>query len=72
MRAIGALLIIFGLACLNYSKASALEHHRQWALQHNAPPPSQTIFLGGIASILVGFGFVGLTLLRRNPGDSDE
>jgi len=61
----GAVLIIFGLGCLNYTKASAWEHHRQWAIEHNAPPPSQVIFVGGITSVVLGAGLIGLTLRAR-------
>jgi hypothetical protein len=59
---IGGLLLVFGLACLNYTKADALEHHRAAARRHNLPPPSPPIFYGGVLSAVVGATGIGFTI----------
>ncbi len=46
----GAILMMFGAACINCTKPSALEHHRSWAAQHDAPPPSDTVLMDGVVS----------------------
>ena len=63
--ALGAILIVFGLACVNYTKPSGLEHHREWAAQHNAPPPNDTILIGGVVGVGAGVGLIGLGVSRR-------
>ena len=69
MALAGLGLIFFGLACLNYSKESTLEHHTRWAEEHGAPPPGRGIFVGGVGSIGIGVGTAGFGLLaRRNRG----
>jgi hypothetical protein len=62
--AIGALLLVFGLGCLNYTEAEGLEHHRASAIVYDLPPPSHTIYLLGVASTAVGAGLVGFGLAR--------
>jgi hypothetical protein len=58
---LAGLLLLFGLACLNYTKAGSWEHHQEEAALHDWPPPSPTIFYGGtLATVLgsAGIGFV--------------
>jgi hypothetical protein len=62
--ALGALLLLFGLGCLNYTEAEGLEHHRQQAMRYDLPAPSKSIFLLGVASTSVGAGLVGFGLGR--------
>jgi hypothetical protein len=62
--AIGALLLVFGLGCLNYTEAEGLEHHRAQAILYNLPAPSQTIYLFGVASTAFGAGLMGFGLAR--------
>ena len=45
LLALGALLLLFGLGCLNYTEANGLEHHREAAERFGLPPPSNGIFL---------------------------
>jgi hypothetical protein len=57
-------LLAFGLACLNYTKAETLEHHREVARQHDWPPPGPAILYGGVAAVVAGAGAVGFALGR--------
>jgi hypothetical protein len=58
----GVVLLVFGLACLNYTKADGLEHHQEVARLHGLPPPGPPILYGGVAAVVVGAGLVGLVL----------
>jgi hypothetical protein len=58
----GALVLAFGLACLNYTKIGAADRHREKALQRGWPPPSQAIHYGGVLSAVLGAGLVGSVL----------
>ena len=62
--AFGALLLVFGLGCLNYTETEGLEHHRAQAVRYDLPPPSRTLFLLGVASTSVGAGLAGFGLAR--------
>ena len=62
---IGAVLLLFGLACLNYTRVDGIEHHRQFARQHGLPEPSAPILFGGVASIVFGAGAIGYALGSR-------
>jgi hypothetical protein len=65
MVLLGAVLLIFGLGCLNYTKADGLERHRAVAARHNLPPPSNPILYGGVLSVAVGSGLIGFAIGRR-------
>jgi hypothetical protein len=67
---LGTLVLVFGLACLNYTKADGLEHHRAVAARHNLPPPSETILLGGVMAVVVGSATVGYVVGRTRGGRS--
>jgi hypothetical protein len=58
----GMLVLLFGLGCLNYTRADGLEHHRQQAARYNLPPPTPTIFLMGVVSTIAGAGLIGFGL----------
>jgi hypothetical protein len=62
---LGALLLAFGLGCLNYTRADALEHHRAVARQHDWPEPGRPIFYSGVASAVFGAGAIGFAVGRR-------
>ncbi len=64
LLALGALLLLFGLGCLNYTEANGLEHHREAAERFGLPPPSKGIFLGGVAATVFGAGAIGFGLGR--------
>ena len=59
---LGLALLAFGGACINYTKPSALEHHRAWAEKNTMPAPSDTILIGGVASICAGAGLIGFAI----------
>ena len=61
----GALLLIFGFGCLNYTKMGNVEHHREVALRRGWPVPSRAIHSVGIAASVLGAGLVGYAVGRR-------
>ncbi len=65
---IGLVLIVFGAGCMNYSKASTLEHHRAWAREHGMPGPSRGMFFGGMGSAVVGVLLVGVGVIGGRSG----
>jgi hypothetical protein len=65
---IGVLVLAFGLGCLNYTAAEGLEHHREAAARYNLPPPGPPIFLGGVASVVLGSAAIGFALGRSQSG----
>lgn len=65
---LGAVLLLFGLACLNYTKVKGLEHRRAVAEQYGFWPPSPGIFYGGVGSVVAGSGLLGFVLGRRQQG----
>jgi hypothetical protein len=60
-----AMLLAFGLGCLNYTKARGLEHHKQFAQEHGLPPPTESILFGGVAAVIVGSGLLGYLAGRK-------
>lgn len=63
--ALAGIVLAFGLMCLNYTKAGTLEHHASWAQEHDLPPPSQRLFLAGVAGVALGSAAFGYALGRR-------
>ena len=61
---IGLLVMLFGLACLNYTKGFDLNHHVQWAGEKGLREPSYGIYLMGALLAVLGAGVVGFTLGR--------
>jgi hypothetical protein len=59
-------VVVFGLACLNYTKADTITHHQEFASQHGLPPPSRGVFYGGVACVIVGSALSGYLLGSRN------
>ncbi len=62
---LGLLVLVFGIACLNYTNADGADHHRQWAAAKGLPQPSRAIFYLGVASTAAGAGSIGFSLGRR-------
>jgi hypothetical protein len=62
---LGFLVLVFGLFCLNYTKADGLAHHQEVARRHNLPEPGAPILYGGVLSVVLGSGVVGFVLGRR-------
>lgn len=67
---IGVVLLVFGLACLNYTAAEGRDHHREFAARYGLPGPSKGIQYGGLLSLVVGAAMIGYGLGRRQtiPG----
>lgn len=63
--AAGAILLVLGLACLNYMRPGNREDHSVWAEAHNMPPPSRTIFVGGVASAVAGIGLAVFAFVKK-------
>jgi len=69
----GLVLLIFGLACLNYTRADGWEHHQAFAREHHIPEPDNNILLGGVISVILGAALIGYSLgsrARRNVDTS--
>jgi hypothetical protein len=67
LRAVlGVVLLVFGLGCLNYTKANGLEHHREVARKHGLPEPGPGIMYLGVVSVVLGAGIIGYTIGRRS------
>jgi len=64
----GAAVLLFGLLCLNYTKADGLEHHQQQALRYHLPPPNPGIFRIGVATTVAGAGLFGYGIGSRRKG----
>jgi hypothetical protein len=62
----GTGLILFGLGCLNYTKARGLQHHTEFAERYGLPRPSERILLAGAASLLIGSGIIGYAIGNRH------
>jgi len=66
IRGLLALLVLaFGLACLNYTKASTHEDHIAWAAESGLPAPSTGLFRAGIAGTVIGAFLLGGAGKRR-------
>jgi hypothetical protein len=66
---VGGLLLVFGLACLNYTRKDGWEHHRESASRHGWPPPSGGIFYLGVLTTVLGSAAGGFASGRRGgPG----
>lgn len=61
---IGVVALVFGLGCLNYTKADALEHHRAVAQRHGLPEPGPGIFRMGVAFVVLGAWTIGFAVGR--------
>jgi hypothetical protein len=61
----GFLLLVFGLLCLNYTKADGLARHREVARVHGLPPPSAPILYGGVLAVILGAGSIGYAIGAR-------
>lgn len=69
---VGALLVIFGLLCLNYTREGNRQHHREWAVAHRMPPPSTPILVGGVVAIAAGAVLGGAGLVRGRRRSAGE
>jgi hypothetical protein len=61
-------LLLFGLGCLNYTKAEGLQGHTEFAIEHGLPKPSEGILFTGAAAVASGAGILGyLAGTRQRP-----
>jgi len=65
---IGAVTLLFGLGCLNYTKMGNVEHHTEIAQQRGWPVPSRSICSLGMLLTPIGAGLVGFAFGRRRGG----
>ena len=61
----GALMLLFGLLCLNYTKMGNYERHSRFAEQHGLPVPSRGIAYLGMLFAPLGGAVLGFMLGRR-------
>ena len=47
-------LLAFGAASVHYTLEEDLEHHREWAAEHDMPPPAPWITVLGWAAVGAG------------------
>jgi hypothetical protein len=67
----GLLVMLFGLACLNYTKGFEIGHHVQWANEQGLPQPGEWIFAMGALLAVLGAGAVGFTIAEvRRKGQA--
>jgi hypothetical protein len=64
----GALILLLGFGCLNYTKAFGVEHHYEWAEASGFPAPSGTIYFLGVGLTALGGILVGAGLTRGPSG----
>ena len=64
--AAGIVVLVFGLLCLNYTKASGLERHRAFAQKYQLPEPGNAILFGGIVTVSFGSALIGYALGSRS------
>ena len=63
--ALGLFLLLFGLGCLNYTKAAGLQAHTEFAIEHGLPKPSEGILFTGAGAIASGAGILGYLVGSR-------
>jgi hypothetical protein len=66
----GALMLLFGLLCLNYTKMGDIERHTRVAQEHGWPPPSTGIVYLGMLFAPLGAGMMGFAIGRSGAAPS--
>jgi hypothetical protein len=59
---LGMIVLVFGLLCLNYTRADGLEHHQEAARRYGLLPPSNAILYGGVLAVVIGAATIGYSL----------
>ena len=62
---VGIVVAVVGFFCLNYTNGFGIDHHAEWAREHDAPPPTYPIFLAGVILMPLGGALVGHAIGRR-------
>ena len=60
-----AVVVLFGLGCLNYTEASNYSHHVTFAQEYGLPEPSQSIHRLGLATTAVGCFLMGYFIRKH-------
>jgi hypothetical protein len=68
--AAGAVFLLLGLGCLNYTRAETRDHHLEAAARLGLPPPGPGIHWLGMVATTLGAGVVGFAVGRRRPSSS--
>ena len=58
-------VIVFGLACLNYTQHTGWDHHMEFAKENGLPEPSYGLFVTGVALAVIGAISFGFAMGRR-------
>src|SRR4051812_42876354 len=66
LTATGAVVMVFGLLCLNYTKIGNVERHTAVAAEHGWPPPSSPIAYLGMVVTPIGAGLIGYAVGARS------
>jgi hypothetical protein len=69
---LGALMLLFGLGCINYTKMGNFEQHSRFAEQHRLPPPSRGIVYLGMLFTSLGAALLGFAIGRRQHVSSAQ
>jgi hypothetical protein len=64
LTAAGMLMLLFGVACQNYTKPDSIARHRQFAQGRDMPAPSNRIVYLGMLFAPLGGGLVGYAVGR--------
>jgi hypothetical protein len=65
--AVGVVVLVFGMLCLNYTEAEGLDRHRARAAELNLPPPGIGIWRLGVLLTPIGGGLIGFAIGNRRP-----
>jgi hypothetical protein len=68
---VGALMLLFGVLCLNYTKMGSTERHAQFARQRGWPEPSRRILYLGMVFAPLGGGLIGIVIGWRRRSKLD-
>ena len=68
--AAGALMLLFGVLCLNYTKMGSAERHREVALRRGWPEPSRGIVYLGMLFAPLGGGLIGFVVGKTRAAPS--
>ena len=59
-----AFVLLFGLGCLNYTEASSISQHADWAREYGLPEPSADIHKIGMGATGIGAFLLGFFIKR--------
>jgi len=65
---VAVMLLVFGGFSLHYTSAEDVDHHREWAAEHDMPPPQPAVTVVGWISMAAGLGILVAQLRPRCRG----